>query len=118
MNPSHTTDPPWIASSEVVAVHPDGTRTPGTIRISAPSAAGEAEAYCTYAIDPIGATKSIHGADSLQALVLAIRMCAIEIALFQKRGGYFEHPPEGEAAAGEVWSGEAIFGAFMGLPTN
>ncbi|MFO0679664.1 MAG: hypothetical protein U0169_24265 [Polyangiaceae bacterium] len=108
----------WIATTELVAVFPDGTRSRGAIRVAAPEPVDDVEARCTYSVEPLGATKTIHGADSLQALVLAIRMCAIELALFEKRGGHFEHPPPDGAESGEAWDGSAIFGSYLALPSN
>jgi hypothetical protein len=72
-----------IAELEVVLVHPDGTRTPGAIRIGLPVAVSDSEAHCKVELTGLyEATRPIIGADTLQALLLAVRFAAQSLALF------------------------------------
>jgi hypothetical protein len=108
--------PQWIATSSVVFVQPDGTRVPGSIRISLPEPAFERAAQCFYNLDPVVAGRAIYGDNSLQALLLALRMCGVELALFERRGGRVEFPPDETGSPGSRWDPSATFGAFFQVP--
>lgn len=110
------TEPQWIATSDVVFVTPDGTRTPGSIRISLPTPAFEHDAQCSYTLDPIVKGHPIYGSDALQALLLALRMCGMELAMFEARGGKIEYPTSAEGTPGERWDPKPTFGSFFRLP--
>lgn len=110
-------EPQWIATTNVVFVQPDGTRVPGTIRVSRPEPAFEHDAQCSYSLDPIVAGRPIYGVDNLQALLLALRMCGVELALFERRGGRIEYPPDEDGNPGAAWEPSATFGAFFQVPS-
>jgi len=110
------TEPQWIAETNVVFVQPDGTRVPGKIRISLPELAFEHDAQCSYNLDPIVAGRPIYGIDNLQALLLALRMCGVELALFERRGGRIEYPPDENGNPGPAWDASSSFGAFFQAP--
>ena len=110
-------EPSWIATMNVVFVQPDGARLPGSIRISRPEPAFERDRQCSYGIEPLAKTQAIFGADDLQALLLAVRMCGVELALFQRRGGRIEYPPDADGHPGESWDPSATFAEFFRVPT-
>ena len=110
------TEPQWIAKTNIVFVQPNGTRVPGTIRISLPEPAFEHDAQCSYSLDPIAKGRPIYGADNLQPLLLALRMCAGELALFEQRGGSVEYPPDADGTPGPRWDPSTTFGAFFRVP--
>lgn len=109
-------DPRWIASSDVVFVEGDGTRLPGTIRISVPELrVQERDAQCTYALAPLEKERVIFGVDTLQALLFAIQMCANDLARFERRGGKILFPSSGDDGSDEHWDPETTFGALFRL---
>lgn len=110
-------DPQWIATKDVVFVQPDGTRLPGSIRVSLPEAAFEQDAQCSYCIEPLVKSKAIYGVDTLQALLLALRMCGLELALFEKRGGRIEYPPDADGHPGDRWEPATTFNELFRVPT-
>lgn len=110
------TEPEWIATTDVIFVTPDGVRTPGSIKISTATPAFEHDAQCSYALDPVVKGRPIYGSDSLQALLLAIRMCGMELAMFEARGGKIEYPGATGETPGERWDPTATFGSFFRLP--
>lgn len=97
----------WIASVDLVAVHPDGSRRPLTLRVAvpAPNADGiwacRAELVGLYdGLAPMG------GEDALQALCLALGLVATLLRDFRAGGGRVEYPGGGEFPL------EAYFGTF------
>lgn len=109
-------DPQWIATTGVVFVEPDGTRIPGSIRISLPEPAFEHDAQCSYSIEPLVKSRAIYGMDNLQALLLALRTCGVELALFEQRGGRIELPPDDDGNPGARWEPSATFNEFFRVP--
>ncbi len=109
-------EPVWMATTNVVFVEPDGTQVPGSIRISRPEPVSDDEAQCSYNLDPITPARAIRGVDELQALLLALRMCGAELALFARRGGRIEYPSEDDGTPGGTWDPAATFGAFFQAP--
>jgi len=109
-------EPQWIASSEVIFVNRDGKRLAGSIRISHPDPADEHDAQCWYTLEPVVKGRNIFGSDSLQALLLAIRMCAMELAMFEERGGRVEYLPAEDGTPGPRWDPSTTFGALFRLP--
>lgn len=105
----------WIASKDVVFVARDGTRVAGCVRVSLPESTLEHEAACWYSI-PFRQARATYGVDHLQALLLALRMCAVELALFVRGGGRIEYPPDADGNAGEAWDPSTSFGEFFRLP--
>src|SRR5438105_1316534 len=110
------TEPTWIASTSVVFVTADGTRLPGTIRISLPQPAFEHDAQCWYGIEPIDKPRAIYGADHLQALLLALRMCGGELAVLTDRGGRIEYPPDADGNPGQPWDPSSTFRELFRAP--
>lgn len=111
------TEPQWIATTSVIFVKPDGTRVPGSIRISLPSPAFESDAQCSYSIEPIAKRRPpVCGADNLQALLLALHLCGTELAVFEKEGGRIEFPPDADGTPGEPWDPKVSFLSFFRFP--
>lgn len=111
-------EPQWIAATDVVFVEPDGARVAGKIQIGLPGpSANGSEAQCSYNLEPIATGRPIYGADNLQALLLALRMCGVELALFERRGGRIEYPPAEDGSPGPPWEASATFGAFFRVPS-
>ena len=108
--------PTWIASTDVVFVTTEGTRVPGCVRVSLPEATLEREARCWYNLEPLEKPCAIHGVDNLQALLLALRACGAQLALFERRGGRIEYPPDADGNHGEPWEPSVVFGEFVRLP--
>jgi hypothetical protein len=100
-----------IAELEVVLVHPDGTRKPGSIRIGVPVRVSDSEAHCKVELPGLYEdTRPIIGTDTLQALLLAVRFAAQSLALFIDDGGRVLAPD------GSPMPLHAYFGAL--LPTS
>jgi hypothetical protein len=84
----------WIAEEPVTFVHPGGRRVLGRIAIAEPHSVNTEEASCEIALDGLERTHPIHGASTLQALMLAIRFLGMRLYDFTLKGGRVLHPDE------------------------
>ena len=84
----------WIAEQSVVFVHPDGRRVPGRIAVALPELVGPEEAQCAIALDGLDPGRAVHGASTLQALVLALRFLGMRVHDFMSKGGRVVDPDE------------------------
>ena len=78
----------WVAELEVF-FECAGTSTPGVIRIGQPWVAeAGVEAKCRVCLDGLAEElPAVSGSDPLQALLLALRLAALELARYQNAGG-------------------------------
>jgi len=71
-------------------VHPSGERIDGVIGIGMPFP-GPPNATCTYSLDGMylhnEPSRNIHGEDTLQALLLAVRFVGYQLQNFRSKGG-------------------------------
>ena len=63
--------------ASVVFVRRDGTRVPGSVRISTPGPDPRGDAQCAYWLKPVEKPNQVYAVDTLQALLLASSACAI-----------------------------------------
>ena len=97
--------PSWIAEEPVVFVYADGRRNAGRIAVGLPEHVGADEARCSIALDGLERTRPIHGATTLQALLLAIRFLGMRLHDFMLKGGRVVDPNEDT---------DVPLGAFLG----
>ena len=100
----------WIAKEEVVFVHPDGHRQAGRIAVGVPEQLSSNEARCPISLDGLERTRPIHGASTLQALLLAIRFLGMRLHDFTSNGGRVVDADDDDVPL------EAIFGARLRDP--
>ena len=104
-------DGSYIATLDLLAVHADGTRTPVALRVGAPEQLSVDEWQCAVRLDGLhDHLRPMHGADSVQALCLALRLAATLLRDFVARGGRLL-AGEGRADADAAdWPLDAYFG--------
>lgn len=95
-----------IASLAVVYVYADGRRVPGNIWVGAPEQVDNVEARCPVWLDGLDR-------DTLQALLLALRLLAARLATFEAEGGSVEYP-DGEVVELDVYFGKLVAGEPSG----
>lgn len=83
-----------IAEDHVVFVFPDGRRQPGRIAIGVPESVGPDEARCTVVLEGMQPSTRVHGATTLQALVLALRLARQRLHDFVADGGRVLDPED------------------------
>jgi hypothetical protein len=103
--------PTWIAEAQVLFVHADGRRSAGRIAVGHPEQVGSDEARCPIALDGLEQVRQIHGASTLQALLLATRFLGMRLHDFLSKGGRVVEPDEDTDVALE-----AIFGVLLRGP--
>jgi hypothetical protein len=104
-------DGSYIASLDVLAVHVDGTRTPIALRVSAPEQLAADEWRCAVRLDGLHHHLiPMHGANSVQALCLALRLAATLLRDFTARGGRLLDAEESADADKADWPLDAYFG--------
>jgi hypothetical protein len=108
-------DGSYIATLDLLAVHADGTRTPVALRIGAPEQVAAGEWRCAIRLDGLhDHLRPMHGADSVQALCLALRLAATLLRDFVARGGRLQDraaSADTDAGADAAdWPLEAYFG--------
>jgi len=82
-----------VCECDVVFIHADGTRSPGRIWVNRPRRSGAGSAECSVGIDGLHpALPPVAGADTLQALVLALRLIGALLHDFVGRGGKIRLP--------------------------
>ncbi len=101
-----------IAEERVIFESPDGVRRPGLIRIEKPYSVDETEARCPIVMDGLHERMpDISGQSSLQALSLAVWLCASLLRDFVEAGGRILRPEvEGSTAGEEELDLEQCFG--------
>ena len=103
-----------IASLAVVYVYADGRRVPGNIWVGTPEQVDNVEARCPVWLDGLDPTAHwIAGGDTLQALLLALRLLAARLATFEAEGGSVEYP-DGEVVELDVYFGKLVAGEPSG----
>jgi hypothetical protein len=101
--------PDRLAELTVSFVHPDGRRVPGRIWIGQPSQLDEVEAQCPVRLDGLHEKLvPVAGNDTLQAMLLAVRLLASLLGDFQERGGRVL-----TRDTGEPLDLESYFGALL-----
>lgn len=105
----------YIASIDLLAVDAGGTRTPVALRVDAPVQLSPDEWRCAVRLDGLhDSLVPIHGADSLQALCLALRLVASLLREFVTQGGRLFNADAGADAVEAEWPLEAYFGWLAG----
>jgi hypothetical protein len=111
-----------IASVDLIAIDGTGKRSFVAFRIGAPEQLSSDEWQCGVSLeglhDELG---SIHGADSLQALSLAMGLASTLLREFVARGGRLVYKPESRETVDEIdWPLESYFGTLgtHPLPPN
>src|SRR3954467_4458415 len=101
---------PWIAERQVVFVDRGGRRAAGRIAVGRPARLDANEALCRCALDGLDpAPRWLHGAEPMQALVLAMQFVGTRLHEFASNGGRVLEP-DGKTDA----CIEAIFGPLFG----
>jgi hypothetical protein len=93
------TTPTVIAEQRVVFLFPGGQRRPGRIAIGLPELVTPDEARCTVVLDGMQPPTPVHGASTLQALALALRLARTRLRDFVADGGRVLEP-EGNSDVG------------------
>ena len=83
-----------IAVKHVVFVFPNRGRRVGRIAIDQPEWLTETEACCTLVLDGMQPPSRVHGATTLQALVLALRLARQRLHHFVADGGRVLDPED------------------------
>ena len=90
----------YVAHRELVAEEPDGRRFPVTLRIGVPTQQ-DRDWVCSVVVEGLAsAAVETHGADSLQALLLAVQNLRGMLSRFVRSGGKFYLP--GDEASGPM----------------
>ncbi|NCB64379.1 MAG: hypothetical protein EOM52_12450 [Clostridia bacterium] len=77
-----------VATMEMVAVHPDGTRTPLIVEVGKPFRMDTGVWACPVSGEPVVPNMpGIFGEDSMQALCLALSLVFDLLSNFKKKGG-------------------------------
>jgi hypothetical protein len=79
------TMPAWIAEQEIT-IELEGKRTKARILVGRPRMIDRHEATCVVALEGIVAPMEIHGEDTLQALLLGVRMLGWRLHDLRSRG--------------------------------
>jgi len=101
-----------IAEQRVIFESPDGVRRTGLIRVEKPYEVDETEARCPVVIDGLQERMpDVSGTSTLQALALAVWLCASLLRDFVDSGGRILRPDgEGGTQGEEVIDLEELFG--------
>lgn len=106
-------DERYIASLDLLAVHPAGHRTPFSLRVGAPERAPEGEWVCAMRLDDLfEELVPMRGADSVQALCLALGLAEQLLRGFVAEGGRLNY-----SGTEEDWPLEAYF-RWIGDPQS
>lgn len=102
---------PYIASLSLLAIHADGTRTPVAFRVGAPEQVTADEWRCAVRLDGLhDRLVPMHGADSMQALCLALGLAASLLRHFVAHGGRLLDAVGADPSDEADWPLEAYFG--------
>ncbi len=81
-----------IATMEMMAVHPDGTRAPLIVEIGKPYSVDTEEWACPVSLKPLyPRLPDQHGVDSMQALCLALSLVFDLLSHFKEKGGALQY---------------------------
>ncbi len=86
-----------IAELPLTLVHADGRKEPGRIWVARPKVVDDRESRCAVGIDGLRALPPIGGSDTLQALLLGLRMLQSQLADFMAKGGQLRQPDDSGA---------------------
>lgn len=78
---------PWIASSDLLCVHADGTEVHVVARLSSPKRRRNGTWVSTFSVEGLYDEREMVGADSLQALAMAMSMTRALLDRFVAQGG-------------------------------
>ena len=108
----------YLASVDLIAVDQAGNRVPVTFRLEAPEKVSSEEWRCRVSLDGLkDGLDFIHGADSMQALSLALRLAVSLLRDFIARGGRLLYAREQNEPLDESeWPLESYFGWLGGSP--
>jgi len=114
-----SSEPDWIATTELVWVDPDGTRRPGRIAVARPVQRETGEWGCqVHAVGFERRTRTIFGASSWQALQLALQFIGYDVHRYVEEGGSMLWPSEPADDEGEDqrYSPELLLGPLFRAP--
>jgi len=93
----------------VVFIRPDGRRVDGRIWIGLPERVDEREARCSFGIDGLHERlQPVSGNDTLQALLLAVRLGATLLQHFRQEGGRIVRPGDDRSVDLEPYFGTLV----------
>lgn len=81
-----------IADLPLILVHADGREERGRIWVARPQVIDDRESRCAVGVDGLRAVPPIGGGDTLQALLLGLRMLNSQLADFMAKGGQLRQP--------------------------
>jgi hypothetical protein len=84
----------WIASSDLLCVHPDGTEVHAVARLASPTRRGDGLWVSAFAVDHLHDPQEMSGEDSLQALCMAMSMVRALLERFMAQGGLVLSPDD------------------------
>jgi len=85
----------WIASSDLLCVHPDGTELHVVARLASPTRRRDGMWVSAFAVDGLHEAQEMAGEDSLQALCMAMSMIRALLERFVAQGGRVVCPDDG-----------------------
>jgi hypothetical protein len=85
----------WIASSDLLCVHPDGTEVHVVARLASPTRRADGLWVSTFVVDSLHDAQDMTGEDSLQALCMAMSMIRALLERFIEQGGRVLSPEDG-----------------------
>jgi hypothetical protein len=97
-----------IAELHFTLVHPDGRREPGRIWVARPTVIDERESRCAVGVDGLQPLPPISGSDTLQAMLLGLRMVQRQIADFMAKGGRLRYPDDSEPLGLDPYFGALV----------
>ena len=77
----------WIASSDLLCVHPDGTEVHVMARVASPTRRRDGTWVSAFSVDGLYEAREMAGVDSLQALAMATSMVRALLDQFVAQGG-------------------------------
>jgi hypothetical protein len=83
-----------VAELNLLLVHPDGRREAGRIWVARPTVIDERESRCPVGIDGLRTLPPVAGSDTLQAMLLGLRLVQSQIADFMAKGGCLRQPDD------------------------
>ena len=84
----------WIASSDLLCVHPDGTQVHVIARLASPTRRRDGMWVSAFAVEGLYEPQEMVGVDSLQALCMAMSMIRALLEQFVAQGGQVLDPED------------------------